>query len=346
MCEAKDAAGSLLIDLARRVAHIRGGPLPGRLGVGVLSAIVGAIALHAIGKPMDDCHAYAAFYPIVQIAGLAGGLAAAGVAALASTLIVLFSAEPFAEFWTSAALLLANATLAGLAGESLRKASERSAPESRRTAGPQAATTRSFESVTATIAHDIAQPLAAAAAYLQTVRRLLASEPGARGSSIAAAVDKATAQLARAGRLVTRMREFLAYGPPRLAAVPAHALLLEAIGPHRDDGPLLRLDARCDRVLADPAQLEQLFVELVRAATTAPRPAEGRPAIATSSDGSALIVTVALGELDADAPEGRTADLSLWRATVEAHRGAFRTEPAEQGGLTIEFTLPLAARGG
>lgn len=140
------------------------------------------------------------------------------------------------------------------------------------------------------------------------------------------------------------MREFLAHGPPRLAAVPLHALLRETIRMHHgDDGPLLlRLDARCDRVLADPAQLEQLFVELLRDI----RPPQGQPAISTVSDAAAVTMVFALGDIDADAPDGRAADLSLWRAIVESHRGAFRSETMEQGGLSVEFTLPLAARGG
>jgi signal transduction histidine kinase len=340
-----------LIDLVRRFTHIRGGPLSGRLTFGILSAVAGAIVFHAIGRFIDGCQAYAAFYLFVQIAGLTGGLAGAGAAGAASTLIMLFAGAPFADLWTGVLLLNASATLAGCAGESLRRASELARRESQPPAaeGPPGATragpSRTFESAAATIAHDITQPLAAAAAYLQTVRRLLSSETGVRGSSIAAPVEKAAAQLARAGRLVTGMNEFLAHGPPRLAIVPLHAVLLEAIGPIRsDDGPLLRLEARNDLVLVDPAQVEQLFVELLHAAVA--RAPEGRPSFGTRSDGVVVIVTIAISGLDSATPDGGASELSLWRATVEAQRGAFRVEPRAAGGLTIEFALPLAARGG
>ncbi|MBY6243832.1 hypothetical protein [Methylosinus sp. Sm6] len=328
-------------DLVRRFADVRGKPLPDRLGIGVLSAVIGAAAFHALARLVGYCQAFAAFYAVVQIAGLSGGFVAAASCALASVLIVHFSAEPVTQFWAGAVLLFCSAALAGLAGERLRGARESAASEPRRSEGPQAS--RAFESIAATITHDIIQPLAAAVAYLQTARRLLSAEAEGSGSSIAATVDKAAAQAARAGRLVARLRDFLLHGPPRLAAVRLHAILLEAAGAagHREDGPLLRLDARRDLVMADPAQLEQLFGEILRAAP-ARAPAAG-PTIATSSDEKVVTVTVALGELAAAIENN--ADLSLWRAMVEAQNGAFRTEQAAEGRLAIEFTLPLAAAG-
>jgi two-component system, LuxR family, sensor kinase FixL len=56
-----------------------------------------------------------------------------------------------------------------------------------------------------TLAHDLNQPLTAAATYLKVARRLIAAG-GDEPADIASALDKAAAQMLRAGEIVGRFR--------------------------------------------------------------------------------------------------------------------------------------------
>lgn len=64
----------------------------------------------------------------------------------------------------------------------------------------------------ATLAHEINQPLTAASTYLKVARRQIAGD-GAK-PDIASTLDKAAAQMLRAGEIVGRLREFLSGDEP------------------------------------------------------------------------------------------------------------------------------------
>lgn len=64
----------------------------------------------------------------------------------------------------------------------------------------------------ATLAHEINQPLTAAATYLKVARRQIAGD-GAK-PDIASTLDKAAAQMLRAGEIIGRLREFLSGHEP------------------------------------------------------------------------------------------------------------------------------------
>jgi PAS domain S-box-containing protein len=61
-------------------------------------------------------------------------------------------------------------------------------------------------------AAEINQPLTATVAYLKAARRLLEMEPEGRPATLAETLDNATAQIARAGKSVSRLRSFIARG--------------------------------------------------------------------------------------------------------------------------------------
>lgn len=59
---------------------------------------------------------------------------------------------------------------------------------------------------------EINQPLAATVAYLGAARRLLKMSPRQRPMTIPETLDKASAQIARAGKTISRLRSFIAHG--------------------------------------------------------------------------------------------------------------------------------------
>jgi signal transduction histidine kinase len=331
-----------LIDPLRRFADSRSAPLPWRLSIGASTAALGLIVVLALDDLLDDALVLAAFFPAVQIAALLGGLAAAACSALISALIVHFWIMPFPELWLGFLLFFVSVALAGAAVRAARQARE--ARREHAAAGSAAVSAGpTFEAVAATIAHDLNQPLAAAIAYLQSARRLLAAEPAeARAPSVVESLDKAAAQLTRAGRLVADLRDFLAHGPSRLAPVDLHALIRETVGAC-EFAPALRLEARSAVVLADRMQIEQLLAAMLAHAPLAP-PVRGAT-VATASDGALATVEIdfpARRAAQAGESEAWASELSIWRAIVETHGGALRIATAAEGGSMIAFSLPLA----
>jgi signal transduction histidine kinase len=334
--------GSGLIDPFRRFADTRSAPLPWRLSFGASTAAIGLIVVLALDDLLDDALVLAAFFPAVQIAALLGGLAAAACSALISALIVHIWITPFPDLWPGFLLFFVSAALAGAAVRAARQA--RAARRERAEAGSAPVVGgRSFETVAATIAHDLNQPLAAAVAYLQSARRLLAAAPVEVRAppSVVESLDKAAAQLSRAGRLIAGLREFLAHGPSRLTPVELHGLIEEAAGACAF-APSLRLAARDDVALADRMQIEQLLAAMLAHAPLASRAGGSR--VATFSDETLVTVEITL-PARRDAPAGDSeawaSELSIWRAIVEAHGGALRIAATAEGAM-IAFSLPLA----
>lgn len=317
------------------MAGLSGASLTGRIVFGASTATIGSFAAQLLDGPVDNS-LLAIFYPSVQIAALLGGMAAAGSSAVVSALIAHLWIMPFCCLWSAYLLFFVSAGLAGAMGESLRAARVAQGAAEQPPPAGDLASRRSFEAVAATITHDVTQPLAAATAYLQTTRRLLAAEPSA---SVGDTLDKASVQLMRAGRIVKRLRSFLGHGPSRLAPVTLHALILDAAhSRHGALSPCLRLEASCDMAIADAAQIEELLTDILSGAERA----GGATTIATFSDADAITVRIDFGRIEGIEPGGASADASLWRAIIQANQGAFRIERATDSAVAIEFALALA----
>ncbi|TRL23890.1 PAS domain S-box protein [Methylosinus sporium] len=168
-------------------------------------------------------------------------------------------------------------------------------------------------------AHDVNQPLTAAAAYLQAARRRATLGGGAGSEEQLAAMDRAGAQLHRAARLVAEWRELCAREAQ--ASIALHAAICDAWERVRLDcgdsvRAELRLLAERDLVIGDPLQIERALVDLMRAAVAA--------ALAAPHSGLIIATSASGGEI-----------------AVEIHFvGALSTET---GGAAFELTLPLIA---
>jgi len=131
----------------------------------------------------------------------------------------------------------------------------------------------------AALAHELNQPLTAAASAVQAARRTLASASpqGLDGQprEVREAMDLATEQAQRAGQIIRRLRDFVARGEadPRLEGVPRlleEAMALAQVGAkERGVAVALRAEPGLPPVLVDRIQIGQVLFNLMRNALEA-----------------------------------------------------------------------------
>ncbi|ARN81228.1 chemotaxis protein CheB [Methylocystis bryophila] len=211
------------------------------------------------------------------------------------------------------------------------------------------------------LAHELNQPLSAAANYMQAALRLLERWPE-RPPSISGALEQAAAQMLRAGRIVSHLHDFISRGDPEKITQSLHAIIRqtsELTGPlmkeHKVD-LILNLDAAQDCVLADKVQIQQVLVNLIRNACEAMSATRIRKlTITTMLKNQTLqidVIDTGVGlskSVDADFFEpfastkasGLGVGLSISRSIIEAHQGKIWASAAESGGAKFSFTLPL-----
>jgi C4-dicarboxylate-specific signal transduction histidine kinase len=200
------------------------------------------------------------------------------------------------------------------------------------------------------LAHELNQPLTAAANYLSAARAL-ASDNGAAVD----ALDKAATQIIRAGRLVSRMRELLARGEADLATQSLHELIRRAslAVDHPGVSLTLRLEAAEDLVRIDCARMEQALVDLIRSAIDAIAGAvDGRVTIATSLANQTLQTEIVsrlagsdLGGTSFDPSASSNVGLPMAHSIIEAHCGRLSVRSQWGSGAKYTFVLPLAGSG-
>ena len=211
-------------------------------------------------------------------------------------------------------------------------------------------------------AHEITQPLTAAGAYATAARRMLESQAAGGAADVGEIMGKTASEIVRAGRVITKLREFIDHGEPDMLPAALHDLireaLSEALGTDTALEVRLALNAARDAVLVDKAQLVLVLVNLIRNARAAMAAcAQGVLTIATSSDDQQLQVDVIdtgsgmspqlLENLFEPFPTtkngsgGMGIGLSVSRGIIEAHHGQIWAKPNAEGGTAVSFWLPL-----
>lgn len=213
------------------------------------------------------------------------------------------------------------------------------------------------------LAHEINQPLAAITTYADSCLRLVeASDSSSR--QLREPLVELARQATRAVEIVQRMRAFARKQPTRRSTVDLNRLirevtqLVESEARHR--GVTLRLDLAesLPEVLADSIQVQQVVLNLVRNAIEAVGETQHplREVIVSTAYGSnALVVAVrdtgpglnpeiagqVFEPFVTTKPDGLGLGLSISRSIVESHGGRMRALPRADGGLTVQFTLPV-----
>lgn len=215
-----------------------------------------------------------------------------------------------------------------------------------------------------TLAHELNQPLSAIANYCAgCVTRMQSGHW--RQEDILAAMQKASFQAERAGKIIRRIREFVKKSEPRRSAVRIDDVLEDAIGFADIDARRLGIRVGTDvapdlpPVYADRIMIEQVVLNLIRNGCDAMAdtlPADRVLTVrAQAVDDHAVEVAVVdrghgISEDDRQRlftpfyttkAEGMGMGLNICRSIVEFHDGRLIVEDNPEGGTIFSFTLPI-----
>jgi len=218
------------------------------------------------------------------------------------------------------------------------------------------------------LAHEINQPLSAIATYARACQRLLA-QPDSDASDVLAALEQINAQALRAGEVIRRLRNFVKNREVKREPVDCARLLEDLSTLAETDARLHNIRLRLDcveslpTVYADPIQLQQVVLNLVRNAIDAMADApEDRREVLLSTrlgeDGEVEITVADRGSgLAPEATEhlfnpffttkasGTGLGLAISRSIVRAHGGRLWHTPNDGCGVRFHFTLPVSPAG-
>jgi signal transduction histidine kinase/CheY-like chemotaxis protein len=214
--------------------------------------------------------------------------------------------------------------------------------------------------LTASLAHEIKQPLAAANIAANACMRWLCRDPPDEKEACGAA-STMVAAVTRAAGIIDRVRSLYGRGTPQREVVDLNEILREMtvlLGDTADRHAIsirTELDLGLPRTTADRVQLQQVLMNLMlngieamretgRELTIASKRIEhGQLLISVSDMGSGLPVDKAERIFDAfvtTKPQGTGMGLSISRRIIESHGGRLWASPNLTRGAIFQFTLP------
>ncbi len=218
--------------------------------------------------------------------------------------------------------------------------------------------------LTASIAHEVNQPIAATVTNAQAALRWLRAQPPDLGE-VFDSLSRIVEDGKRAGNVIAGIRALINKVPPRKDRFDLNEAVLETIALTRSEvlnhGILLQTEfaSRLPMVEGDRTQLQQVILNLILNAIEAMSGLdEGRRELRvtteTEADGG-IRVTVrdsgpGLDTADVERvftafyttkPEGMGMGLAICRSMVEAHGGRMWASANEPRGAVFQFTLPL-----
>ena len=221
----------------------------------------------------------------------------------------------------------------------------------------------SIGALTASIAHEVNQPLAGVVSNASTCLRMLASEtPNLEGARETA--RRAIRDAMRAADVITRLRALLLRKPPTTEPVDLNEATREVVALSRSElqrgRTTLRLELaeRLSLVLGDRVQLQQVLINLLRNAIEAMSDVADRPreiVIRThhESDGRVVLSVRDTGVgIAADSAdrlfeafyttkfEGMGMGLSVSRSIIESLGGRLWAVPNDGAGATFALSIP------
>ena len=219
--------------------------------------------------------------------------------------------------------------------------------------------------LSASLAHELTQPLTAIATNAHAARRLLVTAPP-DGHDLDEALGDIASDAGRAGAIVRRLRALIRKQPGERRPVDVNETVTEVVTILRRDiaradvSLQLRLAEPVPRVMGDAVQLQQVVLNLLinacqamadvaegprvlRIATLAPRPGSVEITVADTGVGVAELELVRMFEpFVSSKAEGLGMGLSINRSIVEAHGGQIEASRNPERGLTLRVTLPAA----
>jgi two-component system sensor kinase FixL len=214
------------------------------------------------------------------------------------------------------------------------------------------------------LAHEINQPLAAITTYARACQRLLSQGAGTHADELQEALVQISRQALRAGEVIRRLRTFVSNREVRRERVDCNRLLEDLATLARPDSHangiqlVFDVEEHLPALMADPVQLQQVLINLLRNAIDATlqdagarreivlrtaRVAEGvefsvrdyGPGVEPGAIGSLF------NPFFTTKANGTGLGLAISRTIVHAHGGKLAYRRAPEGGACFHFTLPV-----
>ncbi|ETI60240.1 two-protein, nitrogen fixation sensor protein fixL [Sphingobium sp. C100] len=211
------------------------------------------------------------------------------------------------------------------------------------------------------LAHELNQPLAAIANYMEAGRDLLAAQGEVDRAMLSEAMSESAVQALRAGEIIRSLREFIKRGetirqPEPLRILLAEGAALAFIGtPSSGIDMDVQVDKRIDKVLVNRVQLQQVVINLVKNAVEAMqgRPVrilrltaipveDGRVEVVVADSGPGLDPAMSrrlFTPFTTSKATGMGVGLSISQTIIEGHGGRIWATPSQWGGAAFHFTL-------
>jgi signal transduction histidine kinase len=215
----------------------------------------------------------------------------------------------------------------------------------------------------ASLAHEIKQPIAAAAIHAQTCMQWLRRD----APDVTEALEAASAMVAattRAGGIIDRVSSLYIRGTPERELVDLNEIVREMsalLGNTANRNAVsirTDLDLELPTTKADRVQLQQVVMNLMlngieamqdtggELTVASKRTEDGQPLILVSDTGIGLSIDKTERIFEAfftTKPQGTGMGLSISRRIIESHGGRLSASPNTGRGATFQFTLPVEA---
>jgi PAS domain S-box-containing protein len=220
--------------------------------------------------------------------------------------------------------------------------------------------------LSASIAHEINQPLAAIITNGQACERFLGFSPPDL-DEVTEAISEIVRDGRRASDVLSRIRAMSKNSAPERGQVDVNHAIAEVLGLTRDVLQRHRISVQSELhsnlpvIMADRVQLQQVVLNLVMNGIDAMRAVTDRPRILTVrsvlNDQRNIVVNVADSGVGLDPanrdrifdsffttkPEGMGMGLAISNTIIQAHQGELWAESGVPFGAVFGFTLPLTA---
>ncbi|MDK9696428.1 MAG: PAS domain S-box protein [Siculibacillus sp.] len=227
----------------------------------------------------------------------------------------------------------------------------------------QMARVNAMDEMGAAVAHELNQPLTALMLYLQALSRKLNGGDGDVERAVLEILGKASREAERAGSIIQKMRHFVEKREPERQPVDIRRLIDEAL-----EVTLLGNDGAAVEVVrdempglppfeADPIQIQQILINLIRNAfeavrhraerwiRIAVRAADGRLLVEVEDSGPGIPSETVRDLFKAFSTSKKTGlglGLAISRSIAQNHGGDLLVEPGGGGrGATFVLSLPL-----